>query len=70
MTHALKSYRETNKLSKSELARQLGVSRFTIIRWENGDRKIDRNLLTDVAKATGIAPKDLRPDLAELIGES
>lgn len=71
MTHALKSYREsqTPKLSQAGLAEKLGVARFTIIRWESGDRKIDDALLPKISKKTGIPAKELRPDLIERLEE-
>lgn len=64
-THPLRVYREkqTPRLSQEALAQQLGVARLTVLRWENGEHKIDRTLLRKVAKKTGIPPKKLRPDL-------
>ena len=75
-THPLKDYRQnqTPKLSQAALAKDLGVARLTVIRWENGERKIDPSLLSTVAEKTGIPAKDLRPDLIEdyekLFGEA
>jgi DNA-binding XRE family transcriptional regulator len=68
--HPLKTYRESQdpKLSQEALARKIGVVRHTIIRWENGGRKVDRSKLADVTRVTGISAKVLRPDLAELLG--
>jgi transcriptional regulator with XRE-family HTH domain len=70
--HPLKHFRDTHKppLSRAELARILGVARPTVHRWESGERKIDRELLPTVSEKTGIAPRLLRPDLAELIGDA
>lgn len=67
MTHALKIYREAQspRLSQANLAEKLGVARFTIIRWESGDRKIDDSFLPEISKRTGIPAKELRPDLIE-----
>lgn len=66
--HPLKSYREKNSLTRAALARDLSVSKTTITRWEEGKRKIDDNKVTHVSTITGIPAKELRPDLAELMG--
>jgi transcriptional regulator with XRE-family HTH domain len=65
--HPLKTFREnqTPKLSQADLAQKLGVARLTVNRWENGDRKIDPDLVPLVAEKTGIPAKELRPDIVE-----
>lgn len=74
--HPLKAYRatQTPKLSQAALAKQLGVSRLTVLRWEAGQRKIETTRLPEVVERTGIPAKDLRPDLIaeheKLFGES
>jgi transcriptional regulator with XRE-family HTH domain len=72
MAHPLKAYREsqTPRLSQALLAERLGVKRLTVTRWENGGRKIDASKLPDISAKTGIPAKELRPDLAELMGEN
>lgn len=66
--HPLRAYRERQQppLSQQELAELLGVDRVTVTRWEAGSRQIDVEKLPQVAERTGIAPSDLRPDLAEI----
>jgi transcriptional regulator with XRE-family HTH domain len=66
-THPLRTYRTSKspKQSQADLADILGVSRLTVLRWENGDRKINESLLSTVSKKTGIPAKELRPDLVE-----
>lgn len=66
--HPLKAYRERQAppLTQNQLAELLGVSTATISRWETGIRKVDPDLLPSVAEKTGIAPVELRPDLAGL----
>lgn len=66
--HPLRAYRKRQQppLKKAGLARLLEVSKTTIARWEAGIRKIDPDLLANVAEKTGIPERDLRPDLAEL----
>jgi transcriptional regulator with XRE-family HTH domain len=66
-THPLRTYRTSKspKQSQADLADVLGVSRLTVLRWENGDRKINESLLSAVSKKTGIPAKELRPDLVE-----
>jgi DNA-binding transcriptional regulator YdaS (Cro superfamily) len=65
--HPLKTFRDahTPKLSQAALAEILGVARLTVNRWENGDRKIDPDLVPVVSEKTGIPAKDLRPDIVE-----
>ncbi|MGM4997806.1 helix-turn-helix transcriptional regulator [Tardiphaga sp. 538_B7_N1_4] len=74
--HPLKAYREahTPKLSQAALGEKLGVTRQTILRWENGQRKIETHRLPTVCEKTGIPAKELRSDLVaeheKLFGES
>lgn len=67
--HPLRAYRERQDppLSQAGLAREIGVARATVHRWENGDRSIDTDLVPQISEKTGIPAKELRPDLAELI---
>lgn len=66
--HPLKVYRgaQIPPLSQERLADLLGVARTTVARWETGVRRVDQEMLSKIAEATGIAPADLRPDLAAL----
>ena len=36
LSHKLQEYRQSNKLSQEELANQLGVSRQSVSKWEQG----------------------------------
>jgi transcriptional regulator with XRE-family HTH domain len=65
--HPLRAYRQTQtpKLSQEALADKLGVARLTVVRWENGQRKIEGDRILKVAKVTGIPARELRPDLVE-----
>ena len=67
--HPLAAYRQsqTPPLSQADLARLLGVDRATVLRWESGDRKIGRDKLQLVSDKTGIAKRNLRPDLAAML---
>jgi transcriptional regulator with XRE-family HTH domain len=67
--HPLKAYRlrQEPRLSQAKFAKRLGVTRTTVARWETGTRKVDHELLPRVVEETGIAPSDLRPDLADLL---
>jgi transcriptional regulator with XRE-family HTH domain len=72
MVHPLKTFREKQSppISQGELAELLGVARETVTRWESGARKIKQQSLPIVAEKTGISPRELRPDLAELMGDN
>lgn len=64
----LKIYRARTGKTQQEFAAELGVTNITVSRWETGVRKIGRDRLSAVAEKTGISPRELRPDLAELLG--
>ena len=59
-------YRRWPPLSKSELARMLGLSRSYIHRIEAGERQFSPDIIGMVSKKTGISREQLRPDLARL----
>ena len=40
----IKIIREENNLTQQELAEKMGVSRYTVIDWENGKREIRKNV--------------------------
>lgn len=67
--HPLKTFRNSRepKLSQGRLAHLLGVQRTTVARWETRKQQVDKKLLPKISEATGIAPAELRPDLAELM---
>lgn len=58
-THPLKAYREREALSQRELAKRLGVSRQTIIRWENCIRYPQRKRTGSICEITGIPLNEL-----------
>ena len=64
--HPIRAYRErqTPRLSQQQLGEKIGVTRFTIMRWEGGS-PIDDERLDDVVRETGIPAKELKPDLIE-----
>jgi DNA-binding transcriptional regulator YiaG len=65
-THPIRAFRQrqTPQLSQEQLADRIGVTRFTVMRWEQGE-PIDENRVLDVVRETGISAKELRPDLLE-----
>jgi transcriptional regulator with XRE-family HTH domain len=63
----IKAWRKLQNLSQEAAGKRVGVTRFTWMRWENGS-PIDVELIPTVARETQIPAKELRPDLAELIG--
>jgi transcriptional regulator with XRE-family HTH domain len=68
MVHALTQYRAAREMTKSQLAKLLGVSIATVSRWESDKRKISGRMLAPVSEATGIRPADLRPDWFDVRG--
>lgn len=67
--HPLKAHRTAKGLTQKQLAAQFGVSRETLARWEIDARRIDPERLPQISQLTGISPAELRPDLADLMGE-
>lgn len=65
--HPLRAFRKERSLTRAELARMLDVTPSTVWRWEKGKRSVGREDLPRISEATGIAPAELRPDLAELM---
>jgi transcriptional regulator with XRE-family HTH domain len=70
--HPLAAYRNSQnpRLSQKALAEILGKDRVTIHRWETWKRKPGKDDLPIIQEKTGISPRDLRPDLVELIGDA
>lgn len=61
--HPLIQYRKASQLTQIGLAEKLGVSKFTIIRWENWSFLIPVKRLDDISRTTGIPREELRPDI-------
>lgn len=66
--HPLKAFRQREGLSQEAFAELIGVDRVTVARWETGQREIGKEHLPVVSAKTGIPRRELRPDLAELLG--
>lgn len=66
--HPLRDYRErqTPPLTQEQLAKQLGTTKATVSRWETGERKPEPEELPKIEAKTGIPPRLLRPDIAEI----
>lgn len=66
MPNPLTAYRERHDppISQAELARKLEISRSYLKRLENGERRPSVELLRRIRGSLGIAPSELRPDLA------
>jgi DNA-binding XRE family transcriptional regulator len=56
IAQALKTYRLGNRLTQEDLAKQLGVSKMEIIRWE-GEKTMPSSLALERLQERGIIPK-------------
>lgn len=65
--HPITAFRESHGLTQTQLAEKLGVKGATVTRWENGNRRIDDDLVGTVADFTNIPVCKLRPDLVPLL---
>lgn len=63
--HPLSEFRWSQRppLTKTGLARQLGVSTSLVSLIESGGRQISNELLPEICRLTGLRPEALRPDL-------
>lgn len=59
--HPLRAERERQHLSQGELAERAEVSRWTVTRIENWQRKPTRSTTKALALALGVSPAVLRP---------
>lgn len=59
----LKEIRINKGISQIHVAKKLGYSQQRYNQLENGIRKLDANLLPDIAEALGIDPEDLFKEL-------
>jgi transcriptional regulator with XRE-family HTH domain len=50
----LARYRARRKLTTQALAEEMGVSRITVWRWENGKRRPDKSYALRLAEMTGV----------------
>ena len=51
----LKELRKEKKLTQEELAQEIGVSKITILRWENGERQIKPDKTQKLADLFGVS---------------
>lgn len=56
--------RQTPPMTPAALARELEISRSFLLRLEKGERKAGTDLLLRIKARCGIAPSEMRPDLA------
>ena len=60
---ALARYLDERGMSRSEFSRRFGVSPATVHYWIKGDRSPTVETARRLNKATGIALRDIRPDI-------
>lgn len=65
--HALEHYRLSQGISRAQLAERLGLSRGAVHRYITGRRRAKPAIVRHISEVTGIPPRELRPDLADLI---
>lgn len=59
---------KNRNLKLVDLARKLNVNKATVSRW--AEKEVPSARLTEIERETGIAPCDLRPDLASVFARS
>lgn len=61
----LKAFRESQvpPMSQKAFGELLGVTPNTVYRWESGNRKVGTKKLQLIQSATGLEPRELRPDI-------
>lgn len=64
----VRAWRAKQALSLEEAGALVGVSGVQWHRYETGARRISLDKLPAIARLTGIAPQELRPDLADIFG--
>jgi transcriptional regulator with XRE-family HTH domain len=61
----LRQWRESNGLSRQDVADQFGVSAVTVWRWEAGERFPSVRYLPKLSKLTGISLEELMSGVGE-----
>lgn len=61
--HPITAYRSSNRLSLSQFAERVGVSRSYACQWETGARRVPAERAVEIERLTGIPREQLRPDL-------
>ncbi len=51
----LKELRKEKRLTQEELAREIGISKITVLRWENGERQIKLDKAQKLADFFGVS---------------
>ena len=55
----LKELRKEKRLTQEELAREIGISKITVLRWENGERQIKLDKAQKLADFFGVSSAHL-----------
>lgn len=55
----IREMRKAQKLSQADLGKRVGVSRYSILAWESGNKSPTLKQLETLANALGCSPKDL-----------
>lgn len=62
MLSKLKDHRKALRMTQSELARRMNITRRSIIRWENGQCKPSLNRVQQLAEIMGCSMEDFCED--------
>lgn len=67
VTLTLRYLRESARYTQAELARELGVARMTIMRWEGGETVPDGWQVRELARVLRVAPQHVIDALPEKV---
>lgn len=69
-SEAIRARREKANITQAELARRVGVTRFTVCKWESGARSPDKQFWAPLAREIGVTVQELHPAMAACMGDA
>lgn len=61
----IKKHRKDSNLTRSDVAKHLGVSEQEVLKWENGNLYPNASNLSDIAKLFGVTVEDLLKEIED-----